>query len=95
MHARPLDSTVGLYNAITSDIISHSSEDSTETHWISESGILDLFLMAGPTPEQCSSSGTISSDDIRTVQKRFDEEDMPMDVFWLGIEYSEEHKYFI
>jgi hypothetical protein len=29
------------------------------------------------------------------VQKRFDEEDMPVDVFWLDIEYSEDHKYFI
>jgi alpha-glucosidase (family GH31 glycosyl hydrolase) len=36
-----------------------------------------------------------SSEDIRTVQKRFDEEDMPLDVLWLDIEYSENHKYFI
>ncbi|KAJ6539702.1 glycosyl hydrolases family 31-domain-containing protein [Mycena capillaripes] len=37
----------------------------------------------------------ISSDDVRTAQKRFDEEDMPVDVFWLGIEYADEHKYFM
>jgi mannosyl-oligosaccharide alpha-1,3-glucosidase len=37
----------------------------------------------------------VSSNDIRGVQKRFDEEDMPVDVFWLDIEYSDEHKYFI
>jgi alpha 1,3-glucosidase len=29
------------------------------------------------------------------VQKRFDEDDMPVDVFWLDIEYAEDHKYFI
>jgi len=29
------------------------------------------------------------------VQKRFDEEDIPVDVFWLDIEYSPNHKYFI
>ncbi|KAM6502966.1 glycoside hydrolase family 31 protein [Amanita muscaria] len=121
MHAQSLDSTVGLYNAIASETwvdISHASEDSTETHWISESGILDLFLMPGPTPEQVFKQyagltgvtplptqwslayhqcrwNYVSSDDIRTVQKRFDEEDMPVDVFWLDIEYSDEHKYFI
>lgn len=37
----------------------------------------------------------MSSDDVRGVQKRFDEEDMPVDVFWLDIEHAEEHKYFI
>ena len=29
------------------------------------------------------------------MQKRFDEEDIPVDVFWLDIEYSEDHKYMI
>ena len=29
------------------------------------------------------------------MQKRFDEEDMPLVVLWLDIEYSEDHKYFI
>jgi alpha 1,3-glucosidase len=37
----------------------------------------------------------VSSEDVRTVQKRFDEEDMPVDVFWLDIEYAPDHKYFI
>ena len=37
----------------------------------------------------------VSTGDIRTVQKRFDEEDMPVDVFWLDIEYAEDHKYFM
>jgi alpha 1,3-glucosidase len=37
----------------------------------------------------------VSSDDVRTVQKNFDEADMPVDVFWLDIEYADEHKYFI
>ncbi|KAM6492577.1 hypothetical protein JOM56_012301 [Amanita muscaria] len=93
MHARPLDSTVGLYNAIASDIISHSSEDSTEMHWISESGILDLFLMAGPRPEQvfkqyASLTGVTplpTQWSWLTTNKRFDEEGMPVDVFWLDL----------
>ncbi|KAK2464434.1 hypothetical protein APHAL10511_003582 [Amanita phalloides] len=121
MHAQSLDSTIGLFYATASETwidISHPSEDATETHWISESGILDLFLMPGPTPEKvfkqyAGLTGTtplpahwslgyhqcrwnyVSSDDIRMVQKRFDEEDMPLDVLWLDIEYSKDHQYFI
>ena len=121
MHAQSPDSTVGLFYGVASETwidVSHPSEDATETHWISESGVLDLFLMAGPTPEKVFKqygglTGTtplppqwslgynqcrwnyVSSEDIRTVQKRFDEEDMPLDVLWLDIEYSENHKYLI
>ncbi|GLB37956.1 putative glycosyl hydrolase 31 family protein [Lyophyllum shimeji] len=121
LHAHSADSTVGMFHAVGSETwidVGHASDKSTETHWISESGILDLFLMPGPTPEDIFRqysrlTGTtvipahwslgyhqcrwnyVSSDDVRTVQKRFDEEDMPVDVFWLDIEYAEEHKYFI
>ena len=121
MHAQSPDSTVGLFYGVGSETwidVSHPSEDATETHWISESGILDLFLIPGPTPENVFKqygglTGTtplpahwslgyhqcrwnyVSSEDVRTVQKRFDEEDMPLDVLWLDIEYSQDHKYFI
>ncbi|KAG6865118.1 hypothetical protein C0991_005018 [Blastosporella zonata] len=121
LHAHSADSTVGIFHAVGSETwidIAHASDKSTETHWISESGILDLFLMPGPTPEDIFKqysrlTGTsvlpahwslgyhqcrwnyVSSDDVRTVQKRFDEEDMPVDVFWLDIEYAEDHKYFM
>ena len=121
MHAHSADSTVAIFNAVGSETwidLAHPSPKSTETHWISESGILDIFILPGPTPDDVFSqyarlTGTpalpahwalgyhqcrwnyISSDDVRGVQKRFDEEDMPVDVFWLDIEYSEEHKYFI
>ncbi|KAF7325290.1 Glycoside hydrolase family 31 protein [Mycena venus] len=121
LHAHSADSTVGIFHAVGSETwidVSHASDKSTETHWISESGILDLFLMPGPTPADVFAqysrlTGTpvlpphwslgyhqcrwnyISSDDVRTVQRRFDEEDMPVDVFWLDIEYAEEHKYFM
>ncbi|KAF9262699.1 glycoside hydrolase family 31 protein [Marasmius fiardii PR-910] len=121
LHAHSADSTVGIFHAVGSETwidIGHNSEKSTETHWISESGTMDIFLMPGPTPEEIFAQwarlvGTtslpaqwslgyhqcrwnyVSSDDVRTVQKRFDENDMPVDVFWLDIEYAEEHKYFI
>ncbi|KAN0130738.1 Glycoside hydrolase family 31, partial [Lactarius tabidus] len=37
----------------------------------------------------------VSSDDVRGVQKRFDEEDMPVDILWLDIEYSKDHQHMI
>lgn len=121
MHAHSADSTIGVFNAVGSETwidISYPSKKAAETHWISESGIMDIFLLPGPTPEQifvqyARLTGTtalpphwslgyhqcrwnyVSSDDVRTVQTRFDEEDMPVDVFWLDIEYAEDHKYFI
>lgn len=121
IHAHSADSTVAVFDAVASETwidISHASEKSTETHWISESGILDVFLLPGPSPadvfaQYARLTGTpvlpahwalgyhqcrwnyISTDDIRTVQKRFDEDDMPVDVFWLDIEYAEDHKYFM
>jgi len=121
MHAHSTDSTVAVFHVVGSDTwidVSHSSDKSTETHWISESGILDIFLLPGPTPEEVFSQYTrltgtqvlpphwslgyhqsrwnyVSSDDVRTVQKRFDGEDMPVDVFWLDIDYAYERKYFM
>jgi alpha 1,3-glucosidase len=121
IHAHSSDSTVAVFHAVASETwidLAHGSPKSTETHWISESGILDVFILPGPTPEDVFAqyaklTGTpalpahwalgyhqcrwnyVSSDDVRGVQKRFDQEDMPVDVFWLDIEYADEHKYFI
>src|ERR1700679_1034857 len=55
MHAHSADSTVAVFHLISSETwidVSHSSDKSTETHWISESGIMDIFLLPGPTPEE-------------------------------------------
>lgn len=122
LHAQSTKSTVGIFNALASETwidVSHPTTDkSSATHWISESGVLDLFILPGPTPDAIFGqyarlTGTpalpahwalghhqcrwnyISSDDVRSVSKRFDEEDIPMDVIWLDIEYAAEHKYFI
>ncbi|KAG8982456.1 hypothetical protein FRB93_008113 [Tulasnella sp. JGI-2019a] len=121
LHAHSARSTVGVFNAIASETyidISHPSADSTKSHWISESGILDVFLLPGPTAadifaQYARLTGTPAlpahwalgyhqcrwnyqtSEDMRSVQKRFDEDDFPMDVLWLDIEYSEGHKYMV
>jgi alpha 1,3-glucosidase len=122
IYGHSVSSTVGVFHAIGSETwidVKHTHpSQSTETHWVSESGILDIFILPGPTPEAVFGqyarlTGTpvmpphwslgyhqcrwnyVSSDDVRSVQKRFDEEDMPVDVFWLDIEYAEDHKYFM
>ena len=121
MHAHSADSTVAVLHLIASETwidVSHSSEKSTETHWFSESGIMDIFLLPGPTPDEVFGqyarlTGTqsipphwslgyhqsrwnyISSDDVRTVQKNFDKDDIPVDVFWLDIDYAEDRRYFM
>ncbi|KAI6046390.1 glycoside hydrolase family 31 protein, partial [Pisolithus marmoratus] len=120
MHAHNAKSTVAIFNAVGSDtwIDVGRTETGTETHWISESGVLDVFLLPGPTPadvfaQYARLTGTaplpahwalgyhqcrwnyVNSDDVRSVQKRLDDADMPVDAFWLDIEYSEGHKYFI
>ncbi len=121
MYAHSASSTVGVFHVVGSETwidVGHPKDGSTHTHWISESGILDTFLLPGPTPEDVFAQYSrltgnpilppqwalgyhqcrwnyISSDDVRSVQRRFDEEDLPVDVFWLDIEYSEEHQYFV
>lgn len=121
VHAHSTHSTVGVFNAVGSETwvdVAHPSTSSTKTHWISESGILDVFLLPGPTAEdlfqqyarltgapalprefalayhQCRWN-YVSSDDIREVQTKFDEADIPFDVLWLDIEYAPDHQYFI
>ncbi|TFY79785.1 hypothetical protein EWM64_g4233 [Hericium alpestre] len=47
MHAHSADSTVGVFHVVGSETwidVGHASPRSTQTHWISESGILDLFI---------------------------------------------------
>jgi len=121
IHAHSADSTVAVFVAAASETwvdLVHPTQKSTETHWVSESGILDIFLLPGPTPDQVFGQyakltgavqlpphwslgyhqcrwNYVSTDDVRSVQERFDEEDIPVDVFWLDIEYSEDHKYMI
>ncbi|KAK7208183.1 putative alpha glucosidase II, alpha subunit [Myxozyma melibiosi] len=90
---------------------------STETHWISESGILDVYVMLGPSAgsvykqygaltgytalppiyalgyHQCRWNYN-SEDDVLEVDAGFDEHEIPYDVIWLDIEYTEGKKYF-
>lgn len=90
---------------------------STQTHWISEAGVMDIFVFFGPSTKdvlrqyslltgspampqmfaigyhQCRWN-YINQRDVLEVDKQFDENDMPYDVIWLDIEYTDEKKYF-
>ncbi|KAI9483752.1 MAG: glycosyl hydrolases family 31-domain-containing protein [Benjaminiella poitrasii] len=94
-----------------------SQGTTTQTHWISEAGVLDVFVFFGPSTKdilrqyseltgkpampqmfavgyhQCRWN-YINQRDVLDVDRQFDENDMPYDVIWLDIEYTEEKKYF-
>lgn len=129
MQAQKKDSAVGVFwlNAAETwvDIIKSqqnpnaltTEKRSTHTHWFSESGLLDVFVLPGPTAgylygqygaltgyttlppafslayHQCRWN-YVSQDDVRDVDRKFDKFDIPYDVIWLDIEYTDGKKYF-
>jgi alpha 1,3-glucosidase len=89
----------------------------TQTHWISESGQLDLFIFLGPTAKDVISAYSaltgytalpqefaiayhqcrwnyVTDDDVVDVNKKFNKFNIPFDVIWLDIEYTDGKKYF-
>ncbi|OQV19919.1 Neutral alpha-glucosidase AB [Hypsibius exemplaris] len=94
-----------------------SSQPKADTHWISETGIIDIFLFIGPKPADVSRQFTTivghpylpphaaigyhqcrwnynDQKDVQTVHENFDHYDIPMDVMWLDIEYTDGKRYF-
>ncbi|EEQ89263.1 alpha 1,3-glucosidase [Blastomyces dermatitidis ER-3] len=90
---------------------------STQTHWFSEAGQLDVFVFLGPTPQALSKSygeltgftqlpqhfaigyhqcrwNYVTDEDVRDVDRKFDLYQIPYDVIWLDIEYTDHKKYF-
>ena len=54
VHAHSATSSVGVLNLVGSDTwvdVLHDTKG-VHTHWVSESGILDLLLLPGPRPQQ-------------------------------------------
>ncbi|WWD16176.1 hypothetical protein CI109_100601 [Kwoniella shandongensis] len=54
LHAHSKSHSVGVLNLVASETwvdVRHDS-DAVRTHWVSESGILDVLLLPGPKPEQ-------------------------------------------
>lgn len=94
-----------------------ASKTSTHTHWISESGLVDVFVFLGPTPQDISRKygeltgytqlpqsfsiayhqcrwNYVTDQDVMDVDRKFDKHNIPYDVIWLDIEYTDEKKYF-
>ncbi|KAI4180105.1 MAG: hypothetical protein LQ346_007061 [Caloplaca aetnensis] len=132
MQAQRKDSTVGVLwlNAAETwvDIVKKKTTSNplglgiggtidTQTHWFSESGLLDIFVFLGPTPKdviqtyneltgyaqlpqhfalgyhQCRWN-YVTDEDVKDVDRKFDKHNVPYDVIWLDIEYTEGKKYF-
>ncbi|OJJ48506.1 hypothetical protein ASPZODRAFT_140796 [Penicilliopsis zonata CBS 506.65] len=132
MQAHRKDSTVGVFwlNAAETwvDIVKTKSSSnplslgvgsktSTQTHWFSEAGQLDIFVFLGPTPREMSKTygeltgytqlpqqfaiayhqcrwNYVTDEDVKEVDRKFDKYQIPYDVIWLDIEYTDGKKYF-
>lgn len=96
---------------------SNPDHDSVHTHWISETGDLDLIFYIGSNPKEVSNSFTASTqrailpplfsighhqcrwnyideNDVLSVNKEFNNHDIPYDVIWLDIEFTDGKRYF-
>ncbi|KAJ2618295.1 glucosidase II [Coemansia sp. RSA 1804] len=127
MAAHNTAATVGVFwlNAsetlvdITREKRKEEGEDSgsVTTHWVSETGVLDLFLMPGPTVSDLYSQyadlveptplpqefalgyhtcrwSYLDQEDVLTVSDKMHEHDIPYDVIWLDIDYTDGMRYF-
>jgi len=86
------------------------------THWFSESGVIDVFLLSSDTPKgvQMQYASLVGTQfmppafslgyhqcrwnykddaDVRMVDSKFDEHDIPYDVLWLDIEHTVGKRY--
>ncbi|PGG96710.1 hypothetical protein AJ79_09480 [Helicocarpus griseus UAMH5409] len=94
-----------------------SGKTSTQTHWFSEAGQLDVFVFLGPTPQDLSRTygeltgytqlpqhfaigyhqcrwNYVTDEDVKDVDSKFDMYQIPYDVIWLDLEYTDQKKYF-
>jgi alpha 1,3-glucosidase len=132
MQAQKKDSTIGVFwlNAAETwiDIIKEKeahnplslgigSKTDTKTHWISESGLIDVFVFLGPTPKEVTKAyGELtgytqlpqefaiayhqcrwnynSDEDVKDVDRKMSKHQIPYDVIWLDIEYTDDKQYF-
>ncbi|XP_014235159.1 neutral alpha-glucosidase AB isoform X1 [Trichogramma pretiosum] len=92
-------------------------QSQVDAHFMSESGIIDVFFLMGPEPmdvfqQYAGLTGTANlppifslayhqsrwnyndQEDVQQIADNFDKHDLPMDVMWLDIEYTDSKKYF-
>lgn len=89
----------------------------SQTHWMSESGLLDVFVMMASTPTKISQLygeltgysqlppsfaiayhqcrwNYISDEDVKDVDRKFDKHNIPYDVIWLDLEWTNGKRWF-
>jgi alpha 1,3-glucosidase len=94
-----------------------TGKKTTQTHWFSESGQLDVFVFLGPSPQDLTKTygaltgysqlpqqfaiayhqcrwNYVTDEDVKEVDRKFDRYQIPYDVIWLDIEYTDGKKYF-
>ncbi|CRG87399.1 alpha 1,3-glucosidase [Talaromyces islandicus] len=94
-----------------------AAKKTTQTHWFSETGQLDVFVFLGPTPQALSKDyaeltgytqlpqefaiayhqcrwNYVTDEDVKDVDRKFDRYQIPYDVIWLDLEYTDGKKYF-
>ncbi|XP_043482862.1 neutral alpha-glucosidase AB [Leptopilina heterotoma] len=99
------------------NLVTGSKKSQVDAHFMSESGVIDVFFLLGPKPldtfrqyalltgtaplPQIFSLGYHQSrwnyndqQDVQQIADNFDKYDLPMDVMWLDIEYTDNKKYF-
>lgn len=107
----------GILGSISNMMSGSTPPKQVDTHWMFESGIVDVFIMLGPGPKDVSRQyGRLTGntplppefsiayhqcrwnyndqEDVKQVNAKFDEHDIPMDVMWLDIEHTDGKKYF-
>ncbi|KAK5084362.1 glucosidase II [Lithohypha guttulata] len=90
----------------------------TLTHWFSESGVMDIFVMLTQSPKELSQKyaeltgytampqmfaiayhqcrwNYVSDEDVKDVDRKFDKHNIPYDVIWLDLEYTDDKQYFV
>lgn len=90
--------------------------DGKNTHWFSESGIIDLFILSAVNPVEVQGQYALltgtqfmpplfslgyhqcrwnykDESDVKQVDAKFDEHDIPYDVIWLDIEHTVGKRY--
>lgn len=106
-------------NVVTSivNFVAGRPKPQVDTHFMSESGNMDVFFMLGPLPNDVFKQYTVltgttslppefslgfhqsrwnynDEQDVYSVNKAFDEYNLPVDVIWLDIEHTDNKKYF-
>lgn len=116
LYSHNADRTTGIFWQNSAETWVDIRNTST-AHFMSEAGIIDVFVFLGPSPLEAFAQYSkltghvnlpqmfsiayhqcrwnyVSSSDVLDVVSNYDKFDIPLDVMWLDIDYTDEKKYF-